>query len=198
MTYDTGYTGHYLLRYSFYRPISLTSLPMQILEFLIKDLVLIQCGHLIKDFQHGFSVDKSCLTQLLPLVDKFSVAMNRTSRIDVIYFDFAKVSHSVNHDILLNKLKMKFGIDGLVLQFLRDYLSNRKQQVVINGSLSGLLPVLSGVPQGSILGPLLTILFIDGICEAITEGTNLEFHADEPRSGGKFCVKMINLNFKMT
>ena len=67
-----------------YRLISLTSLPMKI-EYIIKDLVLIQCGHLVKDFQHGFSVDKSCLTQLLPLIDKFSVAMNIILGIDVIY-----------------------------------------------------------------------------------------------------------------
>ena len=164
-----------------YRPISLTSLPMKILEYCIKDLLIEKCGHLIKDNQHGFSIEKSCLTQLLPIIDKFSVAMNSKSRVDTIYFDFAKAFDSVNHDLILLKLKNKFGVDGLLLQFLRDYLCNRYQQVAINGSLSGLLPVSSGVPQGSILGPLLFILFIDDICDEISEGTNLGLYADDTK-----------------
>ena len=164
-----------------YRPISLTSLPMKILEYCIKDLINRKCGHLIKDTQHGFSVDKSCLTQLLPLIDKFSVAMNNKSRVDIIYFDFAKAFDSVNHDLILFKLKNKFGIDGLLLQFIKNYLQNRHQRVVINGSLSGRLPVSSGVPQGSILGPLLFILFIDDICDEISDNTNIEIYADDTK-----------------
>ena len=86
-----------------YRPISLTSLLMKILEYCIKDFLIIECGHLIKASQHGFSTEKSCLTQLLPLIDKFSVAMNNKSRVDTIYFDFAKAFDSVNHDLVLKK-----------------------------------------------------------------------------------------------
>ena len=164
-----------------YRPISLTCLPMKIFEYCIKDLLIAKCGNLIKENQHGFSIEKSCLTQLLPLIDKFSVAMNNKSRVDTIYFDFAKAFDSVNHDLILYKLKNKFGIDGLLLQVLRDYLSNRYQRVVINGFLSGSLSVSSGVPQGSILGPLLFILFIDDICDDISEGTNLELYADDAK-----------------
>ena len=90
---------------------------MKILEYCIRNLLLQQCSDLIKDMQHGFSVDKSCLTQLLPLIDKFAVALNNKSRIDIIYFDFAKAFDSVNHDLILYKLKNKFGVDGLLLQF---------------------------------------------------------------------------------
>ena len=64
---------------------------MHIREYLIKDLLMIKCAtaHLIKEFQYGFSIDESCLTQLIPLIDKFTIAMNNKSRVDVIYFDFA-------------------------------------------------------------------------------------------------------------
>ena len=102
-----------MLFLSNYRPIYLTRLPIKFLEYYIKDLLFQQCWHRIKDSQHGFRVDKSCLTQLLPLIDKFSVSMNKISRIDVIYFDFAKAFDSVNHDLILYKLKNKFGIDRL-------------------------------------------------------------------------------------
>ena len=164
-----------------YRPISLTCLPMKILEYCIKDLLLAKCGNLIKDKQHGFCKDKSCLTQLLPYVDKLSIALNNKSRIDSVYFDFSKAFDSVNHDLILFKLKNYFGIDGLLLQFFRDYLYNRKQRVAINGSLSGLLDVASGVPQGSILGPLLFILFIDDICDEINDGTEIALYADDTK-----------------
>ena len=164
-----------------YRPISLTSLPMKVLEYCIKNLLLQQCSDLIRDVQHGFSIEKSCLTQLLPLIDKISVAMNNKSRIDVIYFDFAKAFDSVSHDLILYKLKNKYGIDGLLLNFLKNYLINRKQQVVINGSLSDPLRVSSGVPQGSILGPLLFILFIDDIFDEVSKGTNIELYADDTK-----------------
>ena len=156
---------------------------MKIFEYFIKDLLIIKCGHILKDNQHGFRFGKSCLTQLIPFVNKLAetLKLNNHSRIDVIYFNFAKAFDSVNHDLILNKLKQNFVLDGLLLQFIKNYLQNRKQQVVINGSISNSLPVHSGVPQGSILGPLLFILFIDDISEAISEGTELVLYADDTK-----------------
>ena len=164
-----------------YRPISLTCLPMKIFEYLIRDMLMNKCKHLIKDNQHGFLPEKSCLTQLIPFTSDLSLALNSSSRIDAIYFDFAKAFDCVNHDLILNKLKHKFGIDGLLLQFVKAYLQDRKQQVLINGSVSKSLTVHSGVPQGSILGPLLFVLFIDDICEMVSQGTELVMYADDTK-----------------
>ena len=97
-----------------YRPISLTSLPMKIFEYCIKDMIILKCGHILKDNQHGFRLGKSCLTQLIPFVDNLAEALNNHSRVDVIYFDFAKAFDCVNHDLILKKLKERFGVDGLL------------------------------------------------------------------------------------
>ena len=164
-----------------YRPISLTCLPMKIFEYCIRDLLLTKCEHLIKDTQHGFRKNKSCLTQLLPYVDKLATALNNNSRVDVVYFDFAKAFDCVNHDLILQKLQHKFGIDGRLLKFIKEYLQGRMQQVSINGKLSDPLSVLSGVPQGSIIGPLLFVLFIDDINDCISEGPELAMYADDTK-----------------
>ena len=125
--------------------------------------------------------NKSCITQLLPFVDKLATALNNSSRVDVVYFDFAKAFDSVNHDLILYKLKHQFGIDGILLQLIKDYLRDRMQKVSINGSSSDTLKVHSGVPQGSVIGPLLFVLFIDDINDCISEGTELALYADDTK-----------------
>ena len=130
-----------------YRPISLTSLVMKVYERVIRSELLPKVIDKIDSRQHGFLPQKSCETQLIPYYEMLAKNMNSRSRTDVIYFDFAKAFDSVNHDIILEKLKYSFGIDGLLLKFFVEYLNERYQRVVVNGKLSTNLTVRSGVPQ---------------------------------------------------
>ena len=164
-----------------YRPISLTCLIMKVLERIIKDELLALTNGMIKDEQHGFRAERSCATNLVGLCDSLALSLNDNIRTDVIYFDFAKAFDSVNHDLILLKLKSKFGIDGRLLKFITDYLRDRQQQVLISGKFSSMKNARSGVPQGSILGPLLFIIFIDDIAGGISPGTHLSLYADDTK-----------------
>ena len=107
------------------------------------------------------------------------ISNNVDQGIDVsaIYIDFAKAFDSVHHGNLLYKLK-SFGIDGALLSWIKNFLSDRKQRVVIRGSTSSWTPVLSGVPQGSVLGPLLFVMFLDDIDSCFRHSTVLKYADD--------------------
>ena len=164
-----------------YRPISLTSLVMKIFEKCIKKELLAACGQYLDIRQHGFVNDKSCITQMVPFTHNLAFNINNKEKTDIIYFDFAKAFDSVSHDIILHKLKHRYKVDGLMLRFIKSYLKGRQQQVVVGGVSSEKLPVKSGVPQGSILGPLLFIIFINDMFESISEGTSISLYADDTK-----------------
>ena len=113
-----------------YRPISLTSLVMKIFEKIIRDELMIKCETQLCRNQHGFLPNKSCTTQLISFTDSIATALNSSIRTDIVYFDFAKAFDSVNHDIILRKLKDRFKIDGTMLKFMVNYLQDREQCVI--------------------------------------------------------------------
>ena len=164
-----------------YRPISLTSLVMKSLERIIRDELMFRCNAFIDGHQHGFMPGKSCCTQLVGFCDSLALSLNRNIRSDVVYFDFAKAFDSVSHDLILKKLKSFFNINGLLLGFIKNYLKDRKQSVVLDNSISSALPVISGVPQGSIIGPSLFVLFLNDIPAGLTEGTSISMYADDTK-----------------
>ena len=147
-----------------YRPVALTSHLVKIFEKIVRKNIVnfLENHNLFNKSQHGFRGGRSFLSQLLSQFDTILTYLERGVNLDSIYLDFSKAFDKVDHDIVMAKLS-KLGIKGKLLKWINSFLTQRVQVVTVNGIKSEQTWVLSGVPQGSVLGPLLFLLMIGDI-----------------------------------
>ena len=161
-----------------YRPVSLTSVICKLLETIIRDHMMdfLVKHKLINPSQHGFLKARSCLTNLLCFFEEITKWVDEGSPVDVIYLDFQKAFDKVPHQRLILKLK-SHGMGNSIINWIEQWLTDRRQRVVVDGEVSNWKSVLSGVPQGSVLGPILFLVYINDLEEGVI-GKILKFADD--------------------
>ena len=172
-----------------YRPVALTSHVIKIFEKILRSHIVkhMDENNLFNPNQHGFRSGRSCLSQLLEQYDLILNILDEDANADVVYLDFSKAFDKVDHTIVLNKIK-KLGITGKIFQWLKSFLTGRKQSVMVNGVKSKSQNVISGVPQGSVLGPLIFLILIGDIDKEVKHSFVKSF-ADDTRA-----TKLVRTN----
>ena len=173
-----------------YRPISLTCTCCRVMERIINAQLIdyLLLNSLITKHQHGFLLKHSTCTNLLETINDWTLALDNHLKTDAIYIDFQKAFDSVSHPKLLTKLE-SYHIRGDLLAWITAFLKHRTQQVKISNSLSDNIVILSGVPQGSVLGPTLFLLYINDLADGFAKlDCSIKLYADDAKLYSSFNV----------
>ncbi|KAL0881298.1 hypothetical protein ABMA27_001181 [Loxostege sticticalis] len=160
-----------------YRPISKLCIISKVFEKIVYDQLYNTVKNSFSDYQHGFLRKRSTVSNLVLLNDYVTHSMDNGRQVDVIYTDYSKAFDRIDHNLLLGKLQ-DIGIRGDLLRWFSSYISNRSQAVVIKNYISGWVSIPSGVPQGSLLGPLLFVIFVNDISSCLHSSRLLCFADD--------------------
>lgn len=163
-----------------YRPISLTSVFCKLMERVINRQMIqyLQRHKLLSGRQHGFLAKRSTVTNLLDCLSDWTLALDNRHSVTVAYIDYSKAFDMVSHNKLLHKLSC-FGICGNLLRWIGEFLNNRTQCVRVGSAISCPRQLISGVIQGSVLGPLLFLLYVDDVVKLFSSGVLCNLYADD-------------------
>ena len=176
-----------------YRPVSLTSIVCKVLEGIIKEewVVMLENQKILTDKQFGFRQGRSCVSNLLCYYDRVTeITQEREGWVDSIYLDFSKAFDKVPHKRLIWKLQHIGGINDTLLEWMSDFLQGRQMRTVVRGTASQYREVTSGVPQGSVLAPIMFLIYVNDLADEISENSYLNMFADD----AKIQRRITNIN----
>ena len=167
-----------------YRPVSLTSVICKMLERIIREewVDMLEQQKILTGKQFGFRQGRSCVSNLLCYYDRVSEIMqDREGWVDSIYLDFSKAFDKVPHKRLIWKLQHIGGVSDMLLEWMKDFLQGRQMRTVIRGTASQNRDVTSGVPQGSVLAPIMFLIYVNDLGEDLSENTYINMFADDAK-----------------